>query len=111
MAVESQHQQTAGQAQHSEAPRSPVSPTADHLAGIPFGQAIAALKAGQRVFRTGWNGRQMWLALQVPDAHSTMSLPYIYIEYPVGHPAYPEGCRVPWLASQTDVLAEDWWIR
>ena len=35
-------------------------------------------------------------------------LPYIYIEYPAGHPAYPQGSRVPWLASQTDMLAEDW---
>jgi hypothetical protein len=37
-----------------------------------------------------------------------MTLPYIYIEYPKGHPAYPNGSRVPWLASQTDLLAEDW---
>ena len=50
----------------------------------------------------------MWLCLQVPDEHSKMTLPYIYIEYPVGHPAYPAGSRVPWLASQTDILAEDW---
>lgn len=52
----------------------------------------------------------MWLALQVPDAHSKMTLPYIYIEYPVGHPAYQNGSRVPWLASQTDALAEDWMV-
>jgi hypothetical protein len=52
----------------------------------------------------------MWLKLQVPDERSKMTLPYIYIEYPVGHPAYPEGARVPWLASQTDMLAEDWGV-
>jgi hypothetical protein len=39
-----------------------------------------------------------------------MTLPYIYIEYPSGHPAYPLGSRVPWLASQTDMLANDWQI-
>lgn len=39
-----------------------------------------------------------------------MTLPYIYIEYPAGHPAYPKGSRVPWLASQTDLLADDWEI-
>jgi hypothetical protein len=49
-----------------------------------------------------------WLALQIPDINSKMTLPYIYIEYPAGHPAYPQGSRVPWLASQTDILAEDW---
>lgn len=48
--------------------------------------------------------------LQVPDEHSKMTLPYIYIEYPAGHPAYPNGSRVPWLASQTDILADDWVI-
>lgn len=73
-----------------------------------FGQALEALKAGKRVARAGWNGKGMWLVLQVPDANSKMTLPYIYIEYPAGHPAYPQGSRVPWLASQTDALADDW---
>lgn len=76
--------------------------------GMDFGSALYALKAGQRVMRAGWNGKGMWLSLQVPDEHSKMTLPYIYIEYPGGHPAYPHGSRVPWLASQTDMLAEDW---
>ncbi len=75
-----------------------------------FGQAIEALKLGSRVARSGWNGKGMWLALQRPDEFSKMSLPYIYIEYPSGHPAYPQGSRVPWLASQTDMLSEDWQI-
>lgn len=68
-----------------------------------FGQAIEALKAGKRVSRSGWNGKGMWLALQVPDAHSKMSLPYIYM-------STVDAQLVPWLASQTDVLAEDWGI-
>ena len=75
-----------------------------------FGIAITMLKIGRRVCRDGWHGKDMWLALQVPDANSKMTLPYIYIEYPVGHPAYPDGCRVPWLASQTDMLSDDWWV-
>jgi hypothetical protein len=66
-----------------------------------FGQAIEALKGGQRVARAGWNGKGMWLALQVPDAHSKMTLPYIYMRT-------AQGDLVPWLASQTDVLSEDW---
>lgn len=73
-----------------------------------FGQALVWLKKGKAVYRTGWNGKGMWLQLQTPDANSKMTLPYIYIEYPKGHPAYPNGSRVPWLASQTDLLAEDW---
>lgn len=66
-----------------------------------FGEAIVLLKAGRRVSRSGWNGKGMWLALQVPDRHSKMSAPYIYMKTADGH-------LVPWLASQTDVLAEDW---
>lgn len=73
-----------------------------------IGEMINALKEGKSTARQGWNGKNMWLKLQVPDEHSKMTLPYIYIEYPVGHPAYPNGSRVPWLASQTDILAEDW---
>lgn len=75
-----------------------------------FGDAITALKEGKKVRRGNWNGKNMWLLLQVPDEHSKMTLPYIYMEYPKGHPAYPEGSKVPWLASQTDMLCEDWEI-
>lgn len=73
-----------------------------------FGQALEWLKKGKAIYRAGWNGKGMWLLLQTPDANSKMTLPYIYIEYPAGHPAYPLGSRVPWLASQTDILANDW---
>lgn len=79
--------------------------------GVSFGAALDALKAGKRVHRHGWNGKGMWLQLQRPDAHSKMTLPYIYIEYPAGHAAYPGGSRVPWLASQTDLLATDWEVQ
>jgi len=68
-----------------------------------FGDAISALKEGTRVSRTGWNGNGMWLELQRPDAHSRMTLPYIYMK------TAQDDC-VPWLASQTDMLAEDWEI-
>jgi hypothetical protein len=69
--------------------------------GLSFGDAIVALKAGKKVARAGWNGKGMWLALQVPDAHSKMSLPYIYMKT-------ADDKLVPWLASQTDMLADDW---
>jgi hypothetical protein len=73
-----------------------------------FGYALHLLREGKKVARSGWNGKNMWILMQVPDAHSKMTHPYLYIEYPSGHPAYPNGSRVPWLASQTDLLANDW---
>lgn len=74
---------------------------------MDFGSALNALKGGMKVTRTGWNGKGLWLELQVPDEHSKMTLPYIYINYPDDAQNTP-GARVPWLASQTDVLATDW---
>ena len=78
-----------------------------------FGQAIDALKAGQKVARSGWNGKGLSVELQVPDAHSKMTLPYLFMNYPAtpASDTAPENhinARVPWLASQTDILADDW---
>lgn len=88
---------------------------ANNLSEIPqrkdvhdFSWALSWVKVGKKIARAGWNGKGMWLCIQVPDNHSKMTLPYIYMEYPAGHAAYPDGCRVPWMASQTDLLAEDW---
>jgi len=75
-----------------------------------IGEAVKNLWNGSKLIRSGWNGKNMWLKLQTPDENSKMTLPYIYIEYPKRHKAYPDGCRVPWLASQTDILADDWEI-
>jgi hypothetical protein len=72
-----------------------------------FGDALIALKNGWKARRVGWNGKGLWLELQVPDAHSKMTLPYIYINYPSDSINTP-GARVPWLASQTDMLTDDW---
>lgn len=74
---------------------------------MDFGQALHHLRNGGKVQRSGWNGKGLWLELQVPNAHSKMTLPYIYINYP-DDAANTPGARVPWLASQTDVLAFDW---
>ena len=69
-----------------------------------FGDALVALKAGQKVTRSGWNGKGMWLGLQKPDLETgKMTLPYIYMKTADNH-------LVPWLASQTDILASDWMI-
>lgn len=79
---------------------------------LSFGDAIAALKEGLRVAREGWNGKGMWLGLVntgyydvgcsvVNDIDSL--LPWIGMKT-------ADNKFVPWLASQTDVLAEDWQI-
>lgn len=70
---------------------------------MKFGEAIEALKAGKKVAREGWNGKNMYLELQRPDEYSKMTLPYIYMKT-------AQGDFVPWLASQTDILSEDWKI-
>jgi hypothetical protein len=80
------------------------------LDGMTFHFAMEAVKRGNKIARHGWNGKGMWIKLQVPDEHSKMTLPYLYIEYPKGSPAYPNGSRVPWLASQTDLLFDDWFV-
>jgi hypothetical protein len=69
--------------------------------GMSFGDALENLKNGYFVTREGWNGKGMYLALQVPDAHSKMTLPYIYMKT-------AQGDLVPWVASQTDILTDDW---
>lgn len=66
-----------------------------------YGWALDKLRDGYRVRRSGWNGKGMWLALQTPDDHSKMSLPYTYL-------STAQGDRVPWVPSQTDHLAYDW---
>ena len=68
---------------------------------MDFGEALSRLKAGRSMCRAGWNGKGQFIALQTPDENSKMGLPYLYI-------STVEGKLVPWLASQTDLLANDW---
>jgi hypothetical protein len=69
---------------------------------MTIGNAIVRMRDGAKVSRRNWNGPGQFLELQVPDAHSKMTLPYIFINTVTGD-------RVPWLASQTDILANDWY--
>ncbi|RKY41402.1 MAG: DUF2829 domain-containing protein [Candidatus Makaraimicrobium thalassicum] len=77
---------------------------------MDFGDVIRALKNGRRCARKGWNGRGIFIELQVPDEHSKMSSPYIYIDTTGLRTENPDAplSLVPWLASQTDMLSEDW---
>jgi len=77
-----------------------------------FGWALQQLKDGRKVQRAGWNGKGIFIQLQRPDKNSKMTSPYIYMDttgLKTNNPDAPKGL-VPWLASQTDILAEDWMI-
>lgn len=68
-----------------------------------FGQAIGYLKDGLKLARENWNGKNQYVELQIPDENSKMTLPYIFIKT-------EQGQLIPWLASQSDVLSEDWFV-
>lgn len=83
---------------------------------MTFGYAIQALKAGERVARAGWNGKGMFL-YYVPEGQYPARTEVAKREWGedalVPYQAYiamktVQGTVVPWLASQTDMLAEDW---
>lgn len=82
------------------------------MANIDFSAALLQLKAGQRVAREGWNGKGMFLVLVYPDQYAVHGLASV-----AGKPLLPwigmktmQGDFVPWLASQTDLLAGDWQV-
>lgn len=86
---------------------------------MSIGGAVEAMRGGQRVRRAGWNGKGMWLALQkgypegvavtatsaqafhIPEGTTIKVLPYVVMKTAGGE-------FVPWLCSQTDLLAADW---
>lgn len=81
-----------------------------------FGQALEALKLGSKVQRAGWNGKGMFLFL-VSGSRFIVNRPPLLGIYPEGteinYHAHvdmktADGQVVPWLCSQTDMLAEDW---
>jgi hypothetical protein len=69
--------------------------------GMNFGEALKVLKNRGLVCRLGWNGKGMFLGLREPGRLTDMDLPYIFM-------STVDRKLVPWLASQTDLLAEDW---
>jgi len=75
------------------------------IEGASFGDALSHLKVGRSISRAGWNGKGMylWLVPGVPELETgeLERLPYIAMKT-------TDDKVVPWLASQTDVLAEDW---
>lgn len=83
-----------------------------------FGQALEALKSGHKVARKGWNGRGMWLIL-VPGSNGIRPVagtPYsnagltdkVNINPHIDMYTATGEMQPGWLASQTDMLADDW---
>lgn len=83
-----------------------------------FGQALELLKTGEKVSRSGWNGKQMFLFL-VPGSTFVVNRPPLLGIYPEGtlvdysphvDMRTADGKIVPWLCSRTDTLADDWGV-
>ena len=62
-----------------------------------FGKAYSAMEMGAAVKRESWDS---YVELQIPDANSKMTVPYIYMT------SFNQ--RMPWLPSQADLAADDW---
>lgn len=88
---------------------------------MDFGNALRALKNGKAVARNGWNGKGMFLTLQngsTVDGNLMRNEPAknfygdrkVHIAPHIDMKAVDETYIVGWLASQTDMLAEDWYI-
>lgn len=86
-----------------------------------FGYALEALKDGKKVARSGWNGKGMYITMKpgYPDGiacnEATAKAHSIPVGSKITYCPYLEmktadNKLVPWLASQTDILAEDWLI-
>lgn len=81
-----------------------------------FGRAIEHLKSGGRVTRAGWNGKGMYLYLVRGGTFAVNREPLLsmlgagtvctYLDHIDIRAA--DGTLAPWLASQADMLAEDW---
>jgi hypothetical protein len=81
-----------------------------------FSEALNLIKQGKKVQRQGWNGKGMFIFL-VPGSTFKVSRPPLLGIYPEGTEINyhshidmrtADGMIVPWLASQTDLLANDW---
>lgn len=84
-----------------------------NVEGLTFGFAIEAMKKGHKVARKGWNGKGMFLKYVDPWEYS-IKTPIVYSKIMALDPwigmKTAGDTFVPWLASQSDVLSEDWVI-
>lgn len=88
------------------------------LSKMSFSHALEMLKAGEPVARVGWNGKGMFLYLvpaQSYPVQTQIAARYFGVGAMVPYGAYiamktADGNVVPWLCSQTDMIAEDWMV-
>lgn len=78
-----------------------------------FGEAIKYLKRGMRVKRQGWNGKNQYIELATNISYVNASEEVVNCEHDaIGNKAIAfvgtSGVQMGWLASQSDMLAEDW---
>lgn len=83
-----------------------------------FGEAIDCMKTGHNVARAGWNGKGMFIYLQQPECSlekvngkqtgNVLQATDATVPYLMMYTATMD--LVPWLASQTDILADDWQV-
>ena len=84
--------------------------------GMNFGLALEAAKKGKRIARAGWNGKDQWVELGVDIIFRTKgdAPAMIAMHEDIGSQALvfwgTRGTQVGWLASQSDMLAEDWMV-
>ena len=83
--------------------------------GLSFGQAIEAMKAGKRCSRVGWNGKNQYIELATNISYKDAHGDVINANHDdIGNHAIAfvgtSGVQLGWLASQSDMLAEDWQI-
>ena len=80
---------------------------------MDFGQAIKEVKNGKRIQREGWNGKQQYVELASAISYINAQGKIVNVEHAaIGNNALAfvgtSGVQLGWLASQADMLAEDW---
>lgn len=83
--------------------------------GMPFGLAIEAAKKGKRIARAGWNGKNQYVELAYCISYKNNAAEVINANHcNIGNKALAfvgtSGVQMGWLASQADMLADDWCI-
>ena len=84
------------------------------MQNLSFSQALVKVKQGEKIAREGWNGKGMWLRIYHPYSDKQFSItenegaegtlmPWIGMKT-------ADNGFVPWLASQTDILNDDWCV-
>lgn len=81
-----------------------------------FGQALEAIKKGKKAARGGWNGKNQYIEIADSISYKNAAGQTVNAEHEaIGNKAIAfvgtSGIQLGWLASQADMLAEDWIIK